>query len=170
MTGRYNIARVDTIPSRVWKAIGLLILHGTIISSMWVLAKVYYYSREFLLLTYIFLSVLFVVWRIVFVYLLRFYRKHGLNYRNIIVYGYGDIATKLVAFLRLHGEYGYKFRGFFDNKIQSNHITGDFSSIKAYVLENEIHEIYCCLPYVDYSDIKELIDFGDESLVKINGY
>jgi Undecaprenyl-phosphate glucose phosphotransferase len=27
--------------------------------------------------------------------------------------------------------------------------------------------VYCCLPYVDYKNIRELIDFGDESLVKI---
>lgn len=166
-TGRYQISRSDTIPSRIWKVIGLLIMHGMIISTMWVLAKAYYYSREFLLLTYIFLSILFVLWRIVFVYVLRFYRKYGLNYRNIIVYGYGEIATELVAFLRLHNEYGYKFKGFFDNKDKSDYITGDFNSIRSYVIENDIHEIYCCLPCVDYSDIKELIDFGDESLVKI---
>jgi Undecaprenyl-phosphate glucose phosphotransferase len=90
-----------------------------------------------------------------------------MNYRNIIVYGYGAISTELVAFFRLHGEYGYKFRGFFDNNDALDHITGDFKSIKPYVIANDIHEIYCCLPYVNYSDIKELIDFGDESLVKV---
>ena len=110
---------------------------------------------------------LFITWRILLIYVLRAYRKHGMNYRNIIVYGYGDIARELVAFLRLHTEYGYRFRGFFDNKVTDTQIKGGFDDIKNYVIDNKIDEIYCCLPYVEYSDIRELIDFGDESLVKI---
>ena len=95
--GRYQIVRSDTIPSRVWIVVGLLIVHGLIISSLWVVAKAYYYSREFLLLTYVFSAIL-VIWRVAFAYILRIYRKYGLNYRNFIVYGYGDIATELVHF------------------------------------------------------------------------
>jgi len=163
----YVILRTDTIPSRILKVLGVIVLHGMVISSLWVLFKAYYYSREFLVLTYVFLVPLFIIWRTTLVYVLRFYRKHGMNYRNIIVYGYGDIATELVAFLRLHTEYGYNFKGYFDNKEKTALIKGDFGSIKEYVTANNIDEIYCCLPYVDYSDIRELIDFGDESLVKI---
>jgi len=163
----YVILRTDTIPSRILKVLGIIVLHGMVISSLWVLFKAYYYSREFLILSYAFLIPLFIVWRTALVSVLRLYRKHGMNYRNIIVYGYGDIATELVAFLRLHTEYGYKFQGYFDNNKKSPYIKGDFGSIKEYVTLNNIDEIYCCLPYVDYSDIRELIDFGDESLVKI---
>ena len=111
----YDILRTENIPARIWKVLGLLVLHGLVISAIWVFFKAYYYSREFLLITYVFLSFTFVIWRILYIYILRLFRKYGLNYRNIIVYGYGDISTELVAFLRLHSEYGYKFRGFFDN-------------------------------------------------------
>ena len=69
--------------------------------------------------------------------------------------------------MRLHNEYGYRFKAFFDNNQKSEHIEGNYESIKDYVLANEIHEIYCCLPYVEYGHIKELIDFGDELHVKI---
>ncbi len=163
----YVILRTDSIPSRIWKVVGLLILHGMIISSLWVTVKAYYYSREFLFLSYTFLIPLLVSWRIALVSVLRVYRKHGMNYRNIVVYGYGPIATELVAFLRLHSEYGYKFQGYFDNNEESNQIKGSYDDLKTYVNDNKIDEIYCCLPYVDYSHIRELIDFGDESLVKI---
>jgi len=163
----YIILRTDSIPSRVWKVVGLLILHGMIISSLWVSVKAYYYSREFLFLSYAFLVPLLVSWRIALVSVLRVYRKHGMNYRNIVVYGYGPIATELVAFLRLHSEYGYKFQGYFDNKQESNQIKGSYRDLRSYVNANKIDEIYCCLPYVNYSHIRELIDFGDESLVKI---
>lgn len=163
----YEIPRTDTIPSRVLRVLGLLFLHGMIISSLWVLVKAYYYSREFLLLTYLFIVPLFIIWRILLIYILRAFRKHGMNYRNIIVYGYGEIAKELVAFLRLHTEYGYKFKGFFDNNAVDNQIKGGFEAIKDYVHANKIDEIYCCLPYVDYDDIRELIDFGDEALIKI---
>ena len=44
----YLILRTDSIPSRIWKVIGILVLHGMVISSLWVSFKAYYYSREFL--------------------------------------------------------------------------------------------------------------------------
>jgi putative colanic acid biosynthesis UDP-glucose lipid carrier transferase len=165
----YKIPRNETIPARVINVLGLILFHGFIISGLWVIFKTYYYSREFLFLTYSFLIPLLIFWRVVLIYILRFIRKHGLNYRNIIVYGYGDIATELVAFLRLHAEYGYRFKGFFDDNSNENDelIKGDYGQIKEFVRNNNIDEIYCCLPYVEYKNIRQLIDFGDESLVKI---
>jgi len=163
----YVILRADTIPSKIWKVLSLLVLHGMVISTLWVSLKAYYYSREFLYLSYAFIIPLLITWRIALVSVLRVYRKHGMNYRNIIVYGYGDVATELVAFFRLHSEYGYKFRGYFDDQTNTVQIKGKFEDIKNYVINNKIDEIYCCIPYVDYANIRELIDFGDESLVKI---
>jgi Undecaprenyl-phosphate glucose phosphotransferase len=163
----YEIKRTDTIPSRITKVLGILVLHGMIVSSLWVSFKAYYYSREFLLISYTLLIPILVTWRVAMVSVLRMYRKHGMNYRNIVVYGYGDIATEFVALLRLHSEYGYNFRGYFDDQDQSNQVIGSFDEIKEYTINNKIDEIYCCIPYVDYSNIRELIDFGDESLVKI---
>ncbi len=160
--------RIERISTRVYQIIGLIAFHGLLIAGLWVGAKAYFYSREFLLLTYAFFSLFMLVWRITLLYAVRIYRKSGLNHRNVIVYGYGAIANELVAFFRVHPEYGYQFKGYFDDDKPNEHgVIGSFKDINDYVINNNIDEIYCCLPYVAYQNIRELIDFGDESLVKI---
>ncbi len=164
----YDLPRIERVSTRIYRILGLIAFHGLLIAGLWVGAKAYYYSREFLLLTYLFFTGLMIVWRTTLIYALRVYRKTGLNHKNVVVYGYGDIANELVVFFRAHPEYGYQFKGFFDDKITDGWgIKGSFKEIKDYVKANKIDEIYCCLPYVDYENIRDLIDFGDESLVKI---
>ena len=166
-TKGYNIKRSEHLSSRVVKILGLILLHAMLVSTVWVLAKTYYYSREFLVLTYAFMVPLTLLFRMSIAMFIRVYRRHGMNYRNVIVYGYGDISVELVAYFRLHSEMGYKFNGFFDDDLEGQEIIGGFESIKDFVKNNNIDEIYCCLPYVSYNRIRELIDFGDETLVRI---
>lgn len=163
----YQIKRSEHISAKIVRIIGLILLHAMLVSTVWVFAKAYYYSREFLLLTYAFLTPLMLLFRVGLALVLRIYRKHGMNYRNIIVYGYGEIATELVAYFRLHSEMGYRFNGYFDDNQNESEVIGGFENIKDYVTNNNIDEIYCCLPYVSYSKIRDLIDFGDESLVRV---
>jgi len=164
----YETSRIERVSTKVYQTLGLIAFHGLLIAGLWVSTKAYFYSREFLLLTYAFFSGSMLIWRTTLLYALRIYRKSGLNHRNVIVYGFGDIASELVSFFRAHPEYGYQFKGYFDdNKEGGNGVIGSFSEINEYVRDNKIDEIYCCLPYVDYKNIKELIDFGDETLVKI---
>jgi len=90
-----------------------------------------------------------------------------MNYRSVIVYGYGTIADELISFFDKHPEYGYKFKGFFDSQDTPSDYLGTYADIEPYVEENEVDEIYCCLPYVEYSNIKKLVDYGDEALIKV---
>jgi len=168
LSSAYELPRIERISTRVYRVLGLIFFHGLLVAGLWVSTKAYFYSREFLLLTYIFFSLIMLIWRIALVYALRIYRRSGLNHKNVIIYGYGAIANELVAFFRLHPEYGYQFKGYFDDKnLDEVGVRGSFEKITDFVNNNKIDEIYCCLPYVDYQNIKKLIDFGDESLVKI---
>lgn len=162
----YDIRTYDRASKWFIRIFSIISFHLLVIASFWVFTKSYHYSREFLFLTYLSITILIFSWRVLYYYLLKYLYKLTVP-KNIIVYGYGPIATELVAFLRLHAEYGYKFLGYFDNNRQSEQIKGTYSELQDFVRNNEVDEIYCCLPYVDYSHIKELIDFGDESLVRI---
>ncbi len=168
VTRAYNVPRVERVSTRIYRILGLIALHALLIAGLWVIAKAYFYSREFLLLFYGFFTMFMLVWRTVMVYGLRVYRKLGMNHRKVIIYGYGDIADELVLFFRTHPEYGYEYKGLFDDTEHENpYYKGKFEDIADYVMANKIDEVYCCLPYVDYRNIKKLIDFGDEALVKV---
>ena len=61
----------------------------------------------------------------------------------------------------------YKLLGFFDNNKSGQGILGKMDDLKSYALKNEIDEIYCCLPYVRYTKVKELLDFAEANIIKV---
>src|SRR5690606_14629341 len=93
--------------------------------------------------------------------------KKGFNFRNVVIVGYGELSEDLRKFFLLHPEHGYKLLGFFDNRHSSEKILGTYNDIQQYALENEVSEIYCCLPYIRYTQVKKLIDFGEDNLIKV---
>ena len=95
------------------------------------------------------------------------YRKQGFNFRNVVIMGYGELAEDLKVFFRAHPEYGYRVTGVFDNRRKGNGIFGKMEDLKEFVTMNQVDEIYCCLPYVRYTKVKELVDFGDTNLIKV---
>jgi len=54
----YELPRTANLGQRIWKIAGTIFIHALLISAFWVVAKAYYYSREFLALTYFFFSIL----------------------------------------------------------------------------------------------------------------
>ncbi len=164
----YKISRISRMASILRSHLTLIILHLLAISSLWFLFKAQeLYSREHFFLTYLIFGSSLFFWKTAFFYLIRMYRKQGFNFRRVVIVGHGELAEDLHRFFRMHPEFGFKFLGFFDNEKSGNRILGNYDAIKEYVKSNEVDDIYCCLPYVKYSLIKELIDFGDKHLVKV---
>lgn len=101
------------------------------------------------------------------VILLKYYRRIGYNYRRVLIAGYGDISTELRRFFTYHPEHGYKFYGYFDDEKVSISIRGKIDEIRDFSLKQNIDEIYCVLPYMDYKKIQSLIDFAEDNFIKV---
>jgi putative colanic acid biosysnthesis UDP-glucose lipid carrier transferase len=108
-------------------------------------------------------------WRLFLYYFLSFYRSKGYNFRNVVIIGYGAIAKHLEVFFSLHPEYGYHFLGYFDDKEKSPRVLGDINNIRQAITDNSypIDEVYCCLPYVRYGQIKQIIDLCEDKFIKV---
>ena len=163
----YEVSRVNRMAKVVRGIIVFLVLHMLIVSGFWVFQKAYYYSRGFLMTMYGTLFVLFIFWRVSVIYLLRIYRKQGFNFRNVIIFGYGEVAEELRKFFLLHPESGYRFIGFFSNLEKGPKILGNFNNLHDFTIDNRVDEIYCCIPYIKYEQLRRLIDFGEENLIKV---
>ncbi|MDQ3394472.1 MAG: undecaprenyl-phosphate glucose phosphotransferase [Bacteroidota bacterium] len=163
----YSIARTSRISEILRRHLTLVILHLLLAAVYFVALENYSYSREHVLITYGIYIVLLLGWKVFFTSLLRIYRKKGFNYRKVVIVGYGELSEELRKYFRVHPEHGYRLLGFFDNKHTGPNILGNFKSLKEYALQNEIDEMYCCLPYVRYTQVKEFIDFGEENLIKV---
>ena len=163
----YDFSRVTPLPKVIRVLVVYVLLHMLIITGFWVFEKAYYYSREYLVYTYVIFGFLVLVWRTGGIHLLRIYRRSGFNYRNVVIFGYGEVAKELKSFFHSHPESGYRFLGYFSNKEQGDHILGNFEGLKGFAFESKLDEIYCCIPYVQYEQIQRLIHFGEENLIKV---
>lgn len=166
ITSPYRLSRIVRF-ARLWRGhFTLIILHFLLITAFFVLFKAYYYSRIQLITNYAIFVALIFIWRASFIYLIRIFRQRGFNYRNVVVIGHGELSEELHKVFRLHPEFGYRFLGFFDNKYTGPRSLGAFGDLYNYN-DHHIDEIYCCLPYIRYSQIKDIIDFGEKNLVKV---
>ena len=100
-----------------WNLIQLFVLQALLITAFWVFRKAYYYSREHLLITYALLVASVSLWRFLFQFQFNRFRKKGLDFRNVIIVGAGQLSNELLEVFKSNKELGYKFLGFFsDNK------------------------------------------------------
>ena len=163
----YDLPRTDKITHRIWKILGTIFVHALVISAFWVIAKAYYYSREFLALTYLFFTIIILFWRVSLIFLLRIYRKIKSSGRNIIIYGYGEVGKELEKFFTKRAEFGYRFKGYFDDDQNKPNVRGNLDTLRSIIQNERIEEIYCSLPDIGKTKVRELIDFGDDHLIKI---
>lgn len=163
----YEISRTDRLAKVLRRQLSLIVIHLLFITAFFVIGKAYYYSREQIMLTYIAFATLDFFWKASFFYSLRMYRRKGYNFRNVVILGYGELAEELIAFFRSHPELGYRCVGVFDNYKTGKRIKGKMVDLKQFIANNEVDEVYCCLPYVRYTKVKELVDFGDANLIKV---
>ena len=164
----YQISRVSsTVPHILSKHFTSIFLHACLIAIFFVIFRVYYYSREQLLISYLILFVGASFWKAIFTYFLRQYRIQGYNNRNVVVVGYGETAEELKSFFLRHREYGYKFLGYFSSLKQGSDIIGTPEEVKQYIVQKNVDEVYCCLPYVDYTIVRDIIDFCEQTDRKV---
>jgi putative colanic acid biosysnthesis UDP-glucose lipid carrier transferase len=105
-------------------------------------------------------------WRVFYFYLNRIIINKKLNFKNVVIVGFGDLAWEMRKFFRMHPEYGYRFLGYFDQKV-INQDVNSISELPAFCAANNVHEIYCCLPYTDNTRVRSLVDFGLSNLIKV---
>lgn len=110
--------------------------------------------------------VLLFCWRVLYFYLNRIFINKKLNAKNVVIVGFGDLAWEMRKFFRLHPEYGYRFLGYFDQKIKNSEVNS-LDKLESFCEENSVHEIYCCLPYLENNKVKKLIDYGLSNLIRV---
>lgn len=158
--------RTQSLKSILGKKYLVLCAHLLAISTFIVVQKGYYYSREHLLVMYVFLTFSETLWTIVFVYGLRKFRAKGYNTKNVVIVGYGKVSEELDAYFKHHPEHGFKSVGFFDNHTEMNGVK-PIDEIKNIIKEYDISELYCCLTYVPYEEVQELVEFCEENLIRM---
>ncbi len=109
------------------------------------------------------------LFKFVYFYLLKLYRKGGLNFRNVVVIGIDPTTEKIAEVFDTKNYFGYRFKGFFSEKeSNSKNYLGAVADSYSYIITNEIDEIYCALTSLDNAQTSELREFARENNIKLN--
>jgi putative colanic acid biosysnthesis UDP-glucose lipid carrier transferase len=162
----YDTGRTNTIEETIKRLLNALLLFLVLIFAFLGLKGIVY-NKYFIFQSYVLTATLLTIGNITIVGLLKSYRRKGYNFRNVLIAGYGEIANDLKEYLINNPQLGYKLLGIFDDNTDNDSTTGNIKSIEQFCAENVVHEIYCCLPYIEPRKVRRLIKFSENNFIKI---
>ena len=96
-------------------------------------------------------------------FLLKKYRSLGNNYRTTVVIGFDDSAKKIIKLFQSKSNLGYKYLGFFTDKLHKNkNYLGEVNALFSYVTDHVVDEIYCSSNVLKGEQIKKINKFALE--------
>lgn len=123
----------------------------------------------------IFVSAVFICvssWRILSRSILKSYRSHGGNHRQLIILGAGSVAQQVYDATATNLEYGYRFIGFFDDrakedyKVDPNLVRGTLADVERFAEEYGADEIICALPAGDDRKALPILRYAENNLIR----
>ncbi len=166
----YNTDRVTKWEKIIWNIFKSVGLHILLVVGFIFSIKGFYYSRGQLAIAYLLFTVLLLCWRMLFVWLLRLYRKAGMNYRNIIIIGAGSAGNRIYNYFVSDNTHGYVVKGFFDDNpdmaLKKELILGMEWEVENYIKKEKVDEMYCALPFTAVRKIRSLMVLADNNLIR----
>lgn len=169
MSRLHQVNREDRLIDHLNRVLTALVINLSVVFALWFVAKPFYYSRQHLFVTYLGFTLLLIIWRTIWHYFIRYTRTKGFNNRNVVIVGYGELGIELEKYFKINPGIGYRFLGYFDDRKESveRKYLGNLEQLREYSLRNPVDVIFCCLPRLIEGEIKDLIDFAENNLIKI---
>lgn len=158
---------IDKIVQRAFLLVTFLII---LFSTCLIFLNVGNVLATFLVLYYLSAVVIFSLWRVFVRVSLKIYRRKGYNFKKVIIVGAGKNGMELYRLMKDDLAYGFNMMGFFDDNISLSNVLpnylGKTSEVEAYVLNNNIDEIYCTLPGSNDGKILRMLNFAEKHMVR----
>lgn len=162
----YKFSRVSRFAKILRTHFSFILIHFLTVAGILFLLNTTSLSYPHLLTTFVISVFMLFCWRVFYFYLNKIIINKKLNFKNVVIVGFGDLAWEMRKFFRLHPEFGYRFLGYFDQNARNREVRS-IEELESFCKSNEVQEIYCCLPYIDNLKVKNLVDFGLSNLIKI---
>lgn len=170
IVGAYKFLRVEHIEKIVSKSLQFVLLHLLLVFTLLSILDYDEVSRLKMGYFYGLLFVFIFIFRIVFIKILKHFRRKGFNFRRVVIIGATKAGKEIAHELVKDLAYGYQVAGFFDDKTTTTEdfkVLGTIDEVPDYVLKNNIHEIYMAVSKYNEHKIKELIKFCERHLIRI---
>ncbi|HEU5290202.1 MAG TPA: exopolysaccharide biosynthesis polyprenyl glycosylphosphotransferase [Cyclobacteriaceae bacterium] len=157
----YSLTKNWSVSKIIKNQVSFIFIHLLVVASL-----VVFFDRDYslfqIILIYAVFTPLFFSFKIG-IYFIRKIFIQDLSYRNYLIIGRNELASEVRKFYLLNPQIGYKFKGYIDFE------GSDFSFeyVREFCSDKEVHEIYCCAPNVEEEQLRTLVNFGLDSLIKV---
>jgi undecaprenyl-phosphate galactose phosphotransferase/putative colanic acid biosynthesis UDP-glucose lipid carrier transferase len=158
----YGFSRQIGFPRFIKSQLSFIFIHLLIVASLTVFFKKHYVFGQIVLLYFLFMTSFF-LWKLFVLYWVKVFSERKVKLTNYITIGNANISQELRRHFLKNKELKFRFLKFFESNLEMDSIL----QIEKFCIENEVDEIYCCLPSIDNSKLKPLIDMGLNSLTLI---
>ena len=163
-----SVRRLDRVLFSLFKA---ALINGVALSAILFSLKASTFSREHLYATYAFSFGLVLLWRVLALRLIYFFRKSGFNYTRVVLIGGGNVAKQFYNYIHKKDVFGIRLLGIFSEneisfEVKEGIKKGSFEDLEAFAIKNNVDEIYYTLPLTYTSKIKAIIAFADKNMIR----
>ncbi|HEY5824901.1 MAG TPA: exopolysaccharide biosynthesis polyprenyl glycosylphosphotransferase [Cyclobacteriaceae bacterium] len=157
----YNVTKGWSVSKIIKSQFAFVFIHLLVVASLIFFFKKHYSLIQISLIYILFVPIFF-SWKIITYYLRKVLTAETLN-KNFILIGRNPVSDQIRKYYLINPQLGYRFQGYYDFRENDSFI----NEIRAFCVEKEVHEIYCCAPTASDSELNQLINFGLDSLIKI---
>ena len=157
----YNMTKSWTLSRIARNQITFIFMHLLVVASLAFFFKQKYSSAQIGVL-YLFFITGFVLLRVATFYLRKIFTDE-ISIKYYVLVGQNDLSQDVRKFYMMNPEMGHRFQGYIGSP------DGEFSTkdLEEFCSTNEVHEIYCCVPRMSDEQVRKLIAFGLNSLIKV---
>ena len=162
----YPTGRKETFMTNVTKMFQLYLIYGLAYLALFTMTRTVVPSLGHQLFVYLLLCSSLTWYRIMFFWARRNYRMIGGNSLSVVVLG-RDPNLKKIRRIFDDPYLGYRYKGYFDNTpSKSPTYLGSMDHSFKYILDNDVDEIYCVASNFNTEELKNLVSFADNNLIK----
>lgn len=168
----FRIIRIEPIESILKRTIKKVIIHAALTAIFVFFLKYSEISRLRLVYFYCFFFGLLMVSRYLSMKILKGIRAKGYNFRKFIIVGANDTGERMRKILAKDLTYGYRFLGFFDEKVDpfafiSSPVLGGFDDVEEFIVSEKVDEMYVALHIDNIDIINKLVGICEHHMVRI---
>jgi Undecaprenyl-phosphate glucose phosphotransferase len=157
----YSLNKAWSVIKIIKSQVAFLFVHVLIVFSLVVFFKKSFSIGQ-IALVYIFFIPLFFTVKVLIVFVRRLFIKE-IPFRNYILVGRNNLSENIRKYFLLNSQEGYRFSGYFDHESNPKLM----QSLVDFCKENEVHEIFYCVNNPNTDQLKQLVSFGLNSLIKV---
>ena len=127
------------------------------------------FTRNFIVYYSVFLFTLITLRSFSFRLIMKKLREKGINIRNILIVGSGEVAENFKRLLNDNPNFGYRFMGFInDREEDNNEILGRYDQLEDLIGKGNINEVVIALPGNDAKLLNNIIRICNRNAVRVH--